>query len=240
MKNKLLIAGMAFFSLFALASCNNSSEDYSSLREVVLQDINSEYKTTLGYFYDSENVDGTATLLNTGEGRDYMKVYVAKDPVSSLFVYNYDLKGYFDAHTEKCLTVTISSATTTGKMYQSEKTSFANIVFNSEYGAKKALETVDFKDSIYSSGEFTKVIDCKQAYSNYSEDTSKTPYLSIVYLPTYVIHVIDGQDKLREFVFVPVYHEFTLDGNISGLRTLDLAKYIDANGVLMIKPEETE
>ena len=84
MKNKLLIAGMAFFSLFALASCNNSSEDYSSLREVVLSDIDTEYKADLGYFYNPSDVDGSSYLINSGEGKDYVKVYVAKDPVASL------------------------------------------------------------------------------------------------------------------------------------------------------------
>ena len=228
MKNKLLIASLATFSLFALASCGGKGDDYSSLREVVLSDIDASVKTDLNLFYDSEAEDHNAVCLTTDVKTDLIKVYVAKDAKASLFVYNVDIKNIFEEHKEKSKTLNISAVSSTGAIYESEQTTILTTLFASENGIKSHLEGFDLKDSIYDSSTYTKSVDITEEYKKYVENNDSVAYLSIVYIPTFVVHTIDGQDKLRDYVLVPVYHAFTTDGKISDINVVDFAKYLDS------------
>ena len=235
MKNKLLITGMAFVSLFALASCNGGGDDYSQLREVVLSDIEAEYKTALGLFYDANDVDNTSVLLNEVSGTDFCKIYVSKNAKDSLFVYNYDLKTIFDAHGEKTKNITISAVSATNALYDAEKTAVITETFRDTSGVKNVLDGVSFYDGIYSNSSYTKQLDVSNAYNMYLENNQSNVYVAIVYMPVYMIHSINGQDKLRDYVLVPIYHEFTTNGGVSGVREVDLGNYLDASGKLIIK-----
>lgn len=235
MKNKLLIAGVATLSLFALASCGGKGDDYSSVREVVLSDIEAEVKTNLNLFYDETSDDHNALLINDQTGTDIIKVYVAKDPKASLFVYNYDVKGFFADHKEKSKTVTISAVSATGTIYDSEKTTFMNTLFDSTVGVKALLKDAAFADSLYESSEYTKTISVQEEYAKYVEDNNSVAYLSIVYMPVFIVHVLNTQDKLREYVLVPVCHQFTTDGKVSDVTAVDFEKYLNETDTFKIK-----
>lgn len=237
MKNKLLIAGIALVSGFTLASCNGNSEDYSTLREVVLTDIQADVKKDLNLFYDVDAADHNAKLLTTSTATDVVKVYVAADAKASLFVYNCDIKGFFDAHKEKSKSVSLSCVSATGALYESEQTSLVNTLFDATNGVKSVLD-VTFKDSIYETSTYVKSVDCQEEYAKYAEDNKSVTYLSIVYIPTYVVHTKDGQDKLRDYVLVPIYHEFTTDGKISDVKVVDFEKYLDETATFKIKVTE--
>ena len=237
MKNKLLMFGLATLSLFSLVSCGGSSEDYSNVREIDLNQIDDTVKTGLGLFYNPESSE-SQKLLSNNDGESIYKIYVASDIKDSLFVYNYDLKNIFDEYGSKTESININYVTGTGKLYDTEISGILSGIFDTNSGIKNVLGDLSFKDDVYSNLEFPVVVSLKEEYAKY-EETQEAKKLSVVYALVYTVHVINGQDKLRDYFVAPIYHELTTDGNIAGLKNVDLGSYLQ-NGTNKFKEKVVE
>lgn len=190
-----------FALTFVLVSCGGgSSQDLKTLRSVSIDDT---YLTKYNINFSNEN-NSTKLYKEERTASKYYDIYVSNDVKSSLVTYSISYDEYFN---NRITEVPVNSLTFLSTMYADEASAIASEAFNAEYG----IPQLDLGFEANDSKTWSKVVPVnalKKAYADGVDDI----YLSITYLPVYVVRVYDSKEILKTYCFLPVYMNFTKDG----------------------------
>ena len=255
MKKKLISAICASAALMTLASCSSSTDvDLTTIRSdidaVDLTYVKDKYN--LNFIYDLDNnANRLDTTVEIDSGTDYYAVYVNKNLADSAFVYSYNIDEDLNNLGDRIQYYTVNALTfqTSNSIYDSEVSSIATALYNSEHGLHQYNDDFAFEVNTLAALSFNKsAADAKAAYNNGKRNVT----LNIVYVPTFVVrnYGADGnkQKILQKVVFAPIYSCYSsegkeisengelIDSKISSIQTKEIV--FDGSHVSNEKPAE--
>ena len=195
---KKVITLLLILSVFLTSCFNGTSQDLKTLRKDNIEDATIIDQLNI----DFDDKTGVSLYKEERTGKSYIDVYVAQDAADSLFVYNTNINSAITNRTKK---FEINALTFSNSVYDDEKTLIVN-----EYNAAYGLSQLELGIELFSSFAWTTSLPASHLAKADAELTDDI-YVSIAYLPTYVVRTYESNVILKAYVFIPVYAAFTCE-----------------------------
>lgn len=226
MKKSLALLSLA--TVFMLAGCKKATD--TTKRSDNPSDTN---KTALNL----EAVVQGSLLTEVGDATDYVTAKVATDYASTLFYVTTDLTEALESRGELNKYVTISPLTFTSNITDSEKSSLTSYVYSStgiyakDLGFEVAKDVTSWKTNI----------DIQAIAKEYSSAKANY-YLSVIYVPTLVVHYASTYTALECYAMFPLYYQVYKEGSKEAVfdsKAKDLTSTLEFDNNLL-KSQTTE